>query len=88
VLCVMCSGSEDSGTTGSAATALTSLFIEILDTPSFIQAESYRSCMHLAHHLHEQMLRYIDVGECLFSYCDVHEYGAIAGLSCVLHYEI
>lgn len=39
-----------------------SLCIEIVDAPSFVQAESYRTCMHLYHHLHEQMLRYVDTG--------------------------
>jgi hypothetical protein len=44
------------------AGAAASLCIEIVDAPSFVQAESYRTCMHLYHHLHEQMLRYVDTG--------------------------
>lgn len=56
---------QDGGTPGAATTA--SLFIEIIDSPSFIQAESYRSCAHLAGHVHEQMLRYVDVGTSRFS---------------------
>ena len=42
-----------------------SLHIDILDSPSFIQGESYRSCMHLHNHIHEQMLRYVDNGMCI-----------------------
>jgi hypothetical protein len=55
---------QDGGTPGATTTA--SLFIEIIDSPSFIQAESYRSCAHLAGHVHEQMLRYVDVGTSYF----------------------
>lgn len=49
--------------TDTTTDTVASLSIEILDTPSFIQAESYRSCAHLYHHLHEQLLRYVDVGK-------------------------
>lgn len=41
---------------------LCTLNIEILDCPSFVQGESYRSCAHLYTHVHEQMLRYVDEG--------------------------
>jgi hypothetical protein len=64
LFCVHChfvSAGDQPQDGGGATTA--SLFIEIIDSPSFIQAESYRSCAHLAGHVHEQMLRYVDVGE-------------------------
>ena len=74
---------QQQGGSGADADAGTgSLSIEILDTPSFIQAESYRSCAHLGNHVHEQMLRYVDIGTLLYFLVFYIHYMCLCG-----HYE-
>ncbi|KAJ1441990.1 hypothetical protein B484DRAFT_390446, partial [Ochromonadaceae sp. CCMP2298] len=50
-------------TTGNPLHPSATLHIEVLDTPGFVQCESYRTLAHCHQQVCEQMYRYLDEGE-------------------------
>jgi hypothetical protein len=76
-------GSGDSGSVDQNDVQCT-LNIDILDTPSYVQTESYRSLAHLYALVHEQILRYEDDGTYFGAICRCIPVVAAARCCCCL----